>query len=527
MVELRGIRKYFSSNGVKALDGADFNLQEGEIHALVGENGAGKSTLMHIMAGFTKPSIEGNIRDLLKDKLRPGTILVDGKEQRFSSPAQAMAAGIGMVRQHPHHVPGFFVWENCVLGSNAHPAMLLNRRAERERVIALDRYLGFDLPLDSTTDVLTVSQSQKAAILTLLLRKVRYFIFDEPTAVLNFVEAEILFEFFKRLKQEGKGIVLISHKLGEVIKLADRVTVLRRGRTQVSREVKELDSQSLLQFIFGPELSKSLPLPTLGTISGLEQARVSKQTGGKTTTPALMLQNFTVSVPGRPLIRGVDLTVERGAILGIGGVRDSGLETLELAISGFLPASGTIRINGKDLFPGTVRSFRNAGAAYLGTWNGEMNLPIRDVLIVHAHRRFQHREILDQSKLDRWVDSIIKTSKVPISNKTLCTSFSGGQLQRLLITRELAENCSLLVLSEPCRSLDRLYKKKLAALLKEKAAAGTAILIFSTDIDELFVLSDSITVLRNGVFSDTLKLDGTEPSGAVQDRIRKAMVGQV
>ncbi|MDR2662605.1 MAG: ATP-binding cassette domain-containing protein [Treponema sp.] len=525
MVELKKIQKYFSVNGIKALDGADFDLKEGEIHALLGENGAGKSTLMHIMAGYLKPGADEGIRGLLVRGgpssgtgrvSRTGRIFVDGREQRFTSPARALAAGIGMVRQHPHQVPGFLVWENCLLGTKKPGHIWMNRKELRSRVGALNEDLAFNLPLDSLTGSLTVSQSQKAAVLTLLTRNVRYLIFDEPTAVLTPAETESIFEVFKKLRAAGKGIVLISHKLEETLKLADRVTVLRRGRTVISRGTGELNSQALGAYIFGTKTA--LP-ESAAAIPGMVPREFP-------AGPVLELRDLRVNAPGKPLIRGVTLELERGRIMGIAGVRDSGLETLELALTGFLPSLGSIRINGREMNPRTAGMFRKAGGAYLGTRNEGFNLPIRDVLIIHAHRRFQRRGILDRRELDRWAASIMAAAAVPPRSEAPAAAFSGGQFQRMLLIRELMEDSPLLVLSDPGRGLDRRYRQKLPALLKEKTAAGTGALIFSTDVEELLVLSDFITVLRDGVFSGALELRGPESYPGVREKIREAMVGQ-
>jgi simple sugar transport system ATP-binding protein len=520
MVELKKIHKRFSVNGIKALDGADCDLREGEIHALLGENGAGKSTLMHIMAGYTKPGAEEGIRGLFvrgAASSRTGRIMVDGREQRFTSPARALAAGIGMIRQHPHQVPGFLVWENCVLGAGEPGDIWMNRKELRKRVGVLNEDLGFQLPLDSLTEALTVSQTQKAAILTLLMRNVRYLIFDEPTAVLTPAESESIFALFKKLRAAGKGIVLISHKLEETLKLADRVTVLRRGRTIISRGRGELNSEALGAYIFGTKTEA--PESAAKTIPG--GARREFPAG-----PVLELRDLRVNAPGKPLIRGITLELERGSIMGIAGVRDSGLETLELALTGFLPSSGSIRINGQELSPRTARMFRKAGGAYLGTRNEGFNLSIRDVLTIHAHRRLQRRGILDPRKLDQWAASIMTAAKVHPRPDVPAAAFSGGQFQRILLIRELAEDSPLIVLSDPGRGLDRRYRQRLLGMLKEKTAAGAAALIFSTNIEELLVLSDFVTALRDGVLSAALELRGPESYPGVREKIREAMVGQ-
>ena len=488
MVELKNIQKYFSANNVTALSGADFNLREGEIHALLGENGAGKSTLMHIMAGFIKPGVEGFNR-------KAGSILINGKEQYFASPLHALAAGIGMVRQHPRQIPGFLVWENCIVGYTKHSSLWLNRRSCRKKVSALNDSLGFELPLDIPAERLSVSQGQKAAILGLLLRNTKYLIFDEPAAVLSPDETEKLFTIFSALRREGKGIVLISHKLEEAKKIADRITILREGKTKISGASTIISDEKLSSLIFGEPVNSDRPKAVLVTEFPPSSA------------PVLSMVNFSVNVPGCPLIRGINLHMERGIIMGIAGMRDSGLETMELALTGFLPFSGTVQLNGVSLngkeqnTAKRVKEFRVAGGAYLGTKNEGLMLSIEDLLLIHAHRRFNKRGILDKKQIKHWVLSIMDAAKIPHRVNVNGSTFSGGQLQRLLLTREMGEHGSLLVLSEPGHGLDRLYRKRLAALLSEKAKQQTAILIFSADMEELLELCDCITVLRDGVIS--------------------------
>jgi simple sugar transport system ATP-binding protein len=487
MVLLHHIKKRFAANGVQALDGAEFELRDGEIHALAGENGAGKSTLMQILAGFFKAD--------------EGIILLDGQERKFSSPAKALAAGIGMVRQHPRLVPEFSVWENCILGSEG--GFRIAGRRHLKEVAALDEKWRFNLPLEKTAAELTVSEGQKAAILALLRRNVRYFIFDEPTAVLSPAEAENLFALFQALRDDGKGVILITHKLGEIATYADRVTVLRGGKTAAVLDEDEIDETKLSELIFGTREK----FPTKNT----NETKLTK----KFTENELVLElkNFSVNVAGRPLIRGVDLAVRRGEIVGIAGVRDSGLETLELAAAGFLPSSGTLAVNGSALADrlrgeaGCIAAFRAAGGAYLGTADETIApLSVRDILIIHAHRRFQKWGILDSKKLAAWSKRLIKgagieeRSAADGSDLVPASSFSGGQLQKILFIRELAEKTPLLILAEPGRGLDRKSRGKLARLLRGRADEGAGILLFSTDNDELLAVCDEVHILRNGRF---------------------------
>ena len=438
----------------------------------------------------------------------------------------------------------------------------------------INRRFCFDLPLDDPTENLTVSQGQKAAILNLLLRDVRYLIFDEPTAVLTPSETQNLFELFTTLRNEGRGIVLISHKLEETLQIAGRVTVLRQGKTRVSCKTGDLSSGALYEHIFG-DVSASSAVGTnaasatsQGEPSGT--AQVPSTAFGAPDLPALLLRDFNVNVPGRPLIRGINLDLPRGKIMGIAGVRDSGLETLELALTGFLPSSGTLRINGIDLSGGgrnaerhtaergagratkrsgrnivfsvakKIRAFRAAGGTYLDTRNEGTTLPVRDLLIIHSHRRLQKRGVLNQKKINSWIEPVLTAAGISFNDKAARTfadgtfsagalpasSFSGGQLQRLLLAREMAEQGVLLVLSDPGRGLDREYRKILAALLREKTAEGKSALIFSTDVEELIALSDTVAVLRNGVFSQVIELSSTDSRLHAPDLIREAMVGR-
>ena len=485
MVELRGIGKYFPANGVTALTNAGLTLRAGEIHALLGENGTGKSTLMHIAAGYLRPT--------------SGSVLVDGKERRFTAPADALALGIGMVRQHPGFIQGFKVWEDCILGAEGR-SLFFDRKLARKRVMDLSEQWGFDLPLDKPAESLSVSQRQKAAILALLLREVKCFIFDEATAVLTPDESKTLYDLFKRLRNEGQGVILITHKLEEALELSDRVTVIRNGVTGETRNTKELSTEALRDLIFGSVGNHSDSHPAINEGSGVEGS--NNAAGEK---PVLVIKDFALEAPGFPHLRNVNLHVESGEILGIAGVRDAGLETLELAIAGFLNqrGSGSMTLNGVDINGKGVRGFREAGGAYLGTdrlgGNLAPELPLRESLIIHAFRRFRRWIFLDTNRLDFWCGEIMKRAGIARSVRSKASSFSGGMLQRILLAREFAEKASLVVLTEAGGGLDQINREKLTVDLRTLAGNGAAILLFSTDREELSPLVDKVSILRNGI----------------------------
>ncbi|MDR2797637.1 MAG: ATP-binding cassette domain-containing protein [Treponema sp.] len=526
-VQLQGIQKYFPANGVHALDNTDFDLHRAEIHALLGENGAGKSTLMHIMAGYMTPTA--------------GRILVDMKDRHFTSPADALALGIGMVRQHPHLTPGFKVWEACILGAEPGFPWFLHPRKARNQVRSLSERWGFELPLERDTKDLTVSQRQKTAVLALLLRQTQYLIFDEPTAVLTPGETEGLFELFRLLKKEGKGLALISHKLEETMAIADRVTVLRKGKTQTSQAARSLRNETLQALMFGIDhQKKSGPVEDRACSADISHNRsLPSPCSGISSKPLLVVQGLSVEVPGRPFIRQIDLELFPGTILGIAGVRDSGLETLELAMSGFLaPSRGTIRLHDRELAGKGIHTFREAGGAYLSADRiGSAlapQLPLQDSIIIHAHRRSRRGlwgkwGIMEQGFLDAWAARIMDQAQVAGSFKTRADAFSGGMLQRILLARELAEKTSLLILAEPGWGLDRKNRERLTEELRRYVKPGRGVILFSTDVEELIAVSDTILVLRNGEFSARITLDpgkrGILPIEVYKRRIGQAMVG--
>ena len=502
MVELRGIGKYFPSNGVTALANADFTLRPGEIHSLLGENGSGKSTAMHILAGYFPPT--------------SGAVLVDGKERHFHAPAGALAAGIGMVRQHPGFVRGFKVWEDCILGAEKHkrkspspffvPSMFFDPALSKKSVEEKAALWRIKLPLDSKAESLTVSQRQKAAVLALLLREVKWFIFDEPTSVLTPEESESLYGLLRHLRNEGRGIVFISHKLDEALAVSDRVTVIRHGKTMEPRNAKELSIDGLKEDIFG---DRHFEEHRTGA-QGHGGKKITTEKHGVEENSVLSISDLTFAPPGLPCVKNVNLKLKSGEIIGITGVRDGGLETLELAMTGLMHGSGknsgefsgSITLNGHDITGKGVRAFREAGGVYLGAdrlgHNLAFGLPLSESLIIHVSRRAHRFIFLDMKRLNTWCRRIMDRAGIarPASDNTL--SFSGGMLQRILLAREFAENASLIVLAEPGSGLDQFNRLKFEEELKAIVSHGAAALVFSTDIEELTSVADKILVLKNG-----------------------------
>ena len=492
MIELKSVSKYFPSNNVTALDKAGINLRSSEIHALLGENGTGKSTLMHILAGFIPPS--------------SGSILIDGKEQRFSSPADALAQGIGMVRQHPGIVRRFKVWEDCILGAETpgHSLNLFyNPRAARKRVHELSDYWGFDLPIDNPSESLTVSQRQIAAVLSLLLRDVKWLIFDEPTTVLGPDETKALYELSRRLRSEGRGIILITHKLEEALAISDRITVIRHGVTQESRYTSETSIEDLGYAIFGDNITHGKANETTGSTTGSTiYGGINNNTNEQ---PVLHIKDLQIESLG---MKNINLKLKPGEILGITG--EQGLEALEHALVG-LPDNpekdgspgGSVILNGHDIKGKGVRAFRKAGGAYLSADRLGLNLapelPLSESLIIHAFRRLKRGPFLDTASLKTWCREILDRAGIRRSASDRVGSFSGGMLQLILLAREFAESASLLILAEAGSGLDKSKRSKLEEELKAHARRGAAALLFSSDAEEFTSLTDKILVLKDGV----------------------------
>ncbi|MDR2193335.1 MAG: ATP-binding cassette domain-containing protein [Treponema sp.] len=541
-VRLVHITKRFSANAVQALDGADLTIREGEIHALIGENGAGKSTLMHILAGYMQPS--------------SGRIIVHAAERRFRSPREALDSGIGMVRQHPALVSGLRVWEHCILG--AERDAVIRPAAQRTRLRELCDQWDFDLPLDHPADSLSVSQRQYAALINLLLRNCRILIFDEITAVISRAEAERLFTLFNRLKERGFSLIVISHKLDEVLSSADRITVLRSGETVASIAAENAGIHALNALMFG-----SRPAPAAAhSVPDVRSASAAAH------SVLLSVKDLMVEAPDKPSIRHVSMEIRANTITGIAGVRDSGLETLEYALAGMIPrTSGAIVLNNTALPLGKRDDlpavFRAAGMAYLNADRTNvclaMNRPLWDNLVIHAHRRQPVCGFfLNKPLLDAWARSIMARAGSARSSREPASSFSGGQLQRLLIERERAEiipaetgpagrlssrpsaapakPACLFIVSEPAWGLDARARKTLADTLRSMvngtvetgtaSEGGVSIALFSTDIDALLEVSDEILVLNSGSISARIAIADRANSAALREyktRVMQAM----
>jgi simple sugar transport system ATP-binding protein len=474
-VEARGIVKAFP--GVLANDRVDFDLRRGEVHALLGENGAGKSTLMNILAGLYRPD-EGEIR-------------VDGRAVSFGSPRDAISAGLGMVHQHFTLVPSQTVTENVLLGLDR-PRFLLHERRSEAEVAELARRFGMRVDPAARIWQLSVGEQQRVEILKMLYRGARILIMDEPTAVLAPQEADELFATLRSMTAEGRSVVFISHKLGEVLAIADRVTVMRRGKVTASGlPTAGATKADLARLMVGRSVLESLdradvaPGQTVLSIRGVS-ARNDR---------------------GLPALRDVSLDVREGEIVGIAAVAGNGQSELAEVVTGLRACSGEVLIGGQPVANRSAAAVIRQGVAHVPedrtSVGSAPNLSLTDNLIMKRYRDAPVARgwLVDDGSARSVADRLRDTYRiVSPSVDTQVRLLSGGNLQRAILAREIETKPGLLVAVQPTRGLDVGAIESVHRLLLELRAKGTAIVLISEELDEILALADRIAVMYEGRF---------------------------
>jgi simple sugar transport system ATP-binding protein len=472
--EMRGIVKRFP--GVLANDRVDFSCQAGEVHALLGENGAGKSTLMNVLAGLYRPEA--------------GEIIVGGQAVTFRSPQEAIAHGIGMVHQHFMLVPTHSVAENMVLGLD-HPRFSLNLDQVEEQVDALAEQYGLSVNPRAKIWELSVGEQQRVEVLKMLFRGTKILILDEPTAVLTPQEVEALFRTLNDMTERGHTIVFISHKLDEVVAIAHRVTVLRRGKvTAVGVPAKGTTKAQLAKLMVGREI--------------LFQVEKKDAKPGEVVLAVDSLQ--AENDRGLPALRGISLQVHAGEILGIAGVAGNGQRELAEVLTGLRNATaGRIMFGDKVL--GSSTKWLEIGKtlahipedrAVFGTVPG---LSVAENLILKCFNRPPIASGLAINSKAVHQNAVRLVDQYKIATPTVDTPvrmLSGGNLQKLILARETSGSPSLMIAVHPTRGLDVGATEAVHKILIEQRDAGAAILLISEDLDELFSLSDRMAVMYEG-----------------------------
>ena len=466
--EMRTIVKRFP--GVVANRDVDITIEAGEIHALLGENGAGKSTLMQILYGF--------------HSMDSGSILIDGKPVEIASPRDAIALGIGMVHQEFMLVPRFSVVENVVLGLKG--KLDLREAARRLRTLSEQHHLAVDP--DAEVQHLPIGVQQRVEILKLLYRHARLLILDEPTAVLTTHEKDKLFAVLRGLRSEGHSIVIVTHKLQEIVDLADRVTVMRDGQVVATVSTRETTEQELARLMVGREVN-------------LRAVKVPVERG----KAILRVEGLHVrDEVGQEKVRGVTLDVHAGEIVGIAGVDGNGQSQLAEAIMHLRPADkGRIFLHDRDVTRLTVAQHRALGLAYVPAdrWHvgAVTEMSIADNAILGSQGKHTKGPFLDTRKIREHAEKLISRFGVRATSiATKAGKLSGGNLQKLILGREILEDAAAMVVEQPTRGLDVGAIESIWAELLAQRERGKAILLISAELEELMNLADRIAVMFEG-----------------------------
>jgi simple sugar transport system ATP-binding protein len=476
-VHLQAIHKVYP-DGTVALRGVDLELQPGEIRGLLGENGAGKSTLMKIASGLLAPT--------------RGHLFVRGMPCRFRRPADALAAGIGMVHQHFALVPTFTALQNIILGHEGSGLLApLQLDAVRQRVHGLMQDSGLHAPLDMPVERLSLGVQQRVEILKMLYRQVDILILDEPTAVLTAVEVEELFQTLRAVRSAGKTVVLITHKLKEVLALTDRITVLQQGQVAGHLQTADATPQRLARLMVGRE---TLPMTAKGPV--------------QRAAPLLQVQDLRVcDERTMPVIVDLSFDVHAGEILGIAGVEGNGQTELVEAITGLRPvAGGHIFLHGQDITGLSPRALYKRGLAHVPADRHRVGLVLDFTVAENSILGRQHSGQfragvlgLSWSSIYAYARHLIAQFAIVVADVCLpARSLSGGNQQKLILARELGKQPDFVVAVQPTRGLDVAATQYIRAQLLRLREQGKAVLLVSADLDEIFSLSDRIAVLYNG-----------------------------
>ena len=476
VIEMLNITKEFP--GIKANDNVTLQLKRGEIHALLGENGAGKSTLMSVLFGLYQAE--------------QGIIKKDGKEVKINNPNDATALRIGMVHQHFKLVECFTVLDNIILGAEPMNGMVVNRKAARKKVLELSERYGLKVDPDALVEDISVGMQQRVEILKMLYRDNEILIFDEPTAVLTPQEIDELMEIMRGFRAEGKSILFITHKLAEIKAVADRCSVLRKGKYMGTVDVKDTSVEEMSRLMVGRDVQ---------LVSQKEE-----KTPGKTI---LKVEDLTVAsrLGKRDAVKHASLEVREGEIVCLAGIEGNGQTELVYALTGLeKPATGKITLNGTDITKATIRNRSKLGMSHIPEDRHKHGLVLdyslenNMVLQRYWEKEFQSAGFIKSGAVREYSDRLIEQYDVRSGqgSVTVARSMSGGNQQKAIIAREIDKDPQLLIAVQPTRGLDVGAIEYIHAQIVRQRDAGKAVLLVSLELDEVMNLSDRILVMYEG-----------------------------
>ncbi len=494
-LELRGVTKRFGS--LVANDRVDLDLRPGEVHALLGENGAGKSTLMNVLYGLHQPD--------------EGEVLLRGEPVHIDSPRRAIELGIGMVHQHFMLIPVMTVAENIVLAAEPKKGALLDRAAARERVREISERYGLAVDPDAVVEDITVGAQQRVEILRALYRGADVLVLDEPTAVLTAQESAELFDVLRELKAGGTAIVFISHKLNEVLDVADRITVLQRGRKVATLDAAQATERELARLMVGRDVLFTLEKRPRGT-----------------GEPLLEVEDLhALDERGLPALQGISFAVHGGEVVGIAGVDGNGQSELIDCVTGLrTPTAGHVRVHGQEIGGAGVQTALDAGVGHIPEDRHRRGLvldfDLAENLALREYRRapLARRGLLSPKRLKANAEPLLEVFDVRGgSPETPASSLSGGNQQKVVIARELAEDPRVLVAAQPTRGLDVGAIEFVHRKLLEQRDRGRAVLLVSLELEELRNVADRLLVISDG------RIVGEYPPDASDEELGLAMTG--
>ena len=475
-VEMQDIVKTFP--GIVACDHVSLQIRKGEIHALLGENGAGKSTLMSVLFGMYQPE--------------SGTIKVNGKPVHITGPRDATALGIGMVHQHFKLVECFSVVRNIILGSESMKNGVLDLKTAKKKITELSERYGLAVDPDAIVSDITVGMQQRVEILKILYRESDILIFDEPTAVLTPQEIEELIAIIKGLAAEGKSIIFISHKLDEISKVADRVTILRRGKKITTLNVAETTKEEMSELMVGRKVSFTVDK--------------GEQKLGDTVLDVqhLVMRSHTAQ---KNIVDDISFSVRRGEIVCLAGIDGNGQSETIYGLTGILPIQGgTITLNGTDITKADVRTRNLAGISHIPEDRHKYGLildyTLEENLILKSYFKpsIQRHAFINWDKAETLSEELIEKYDIrtTLGAKTSARSMSGGNQQKAIIAREIEQNSDLLIAVQPTRGLDVGAIEFVHKQLVAQRDAGKAVLMMSLELDEVMDVSDRVLVMFEG-----------------------------
>ena len=481
VIEMREITKIFGE--FVANDKINLELRKGEIHALLGENGAGKSTLMNMLAGLLEPT--------------SGEIVVNGKSEKLDSPSKAASLGIGMVHQHFMLVEAFTVAENIILGSEVTSKGVLDLKKANADILELSERYGLAVDPTAKVEDISVGAQQRVEILKTLYRGADILIFDEPTAVLTPAEILELMDIMKALVKEGKSIILITHKLDEIRAVADRVTVIRRGKSIQTVSIEGATNKDLAEMMVGRSVS---------FVTEKEEAQPKEV--------VLQISDLVVNENrGVPAVKELSLDVHAGEIVGIAGIDGNGQSELIQAITGLRKVkSGSIKIKGQEVVGLSPRKITEMNVSHVPEDRHRDGLVLEMMLSENIALQTYYKEplskngVLNYNQINSYARKLMEEFDVRAANEIVpASALSGGNQQKAIIAREVDRNPDLLIVSQPTRGLDVGAIEYIHKRLIDERDKGKAVLVVSFELDEILNLSDRIAVIHDGKIQGIVK----------------------